>query len=484
MSDLISKSLFELRSLLTKKEVSSFEVTQAFYQQIEKYNPQLNAFITVNDKALDEAKKIDSGACELESPLLKGLPIAVKDMFCTEGIKTTAASKMLKTFVPPYSATVVQRLKSHGAIVIGKCNQDEFAMGATNEYSAYGACLNPWDSRRVAGGSSGGSVAAVASYMSPASLGTDTGGSVRAPAHYCGLFGVKPTYGRVSRYGIIAFASSLDQAGVCTRTVKDGALLLEAISGHDVKDATSASESVPEWSAHISRPAKGQKVGLLLPSKGIDKEVVEAIGKAKDILEDSGVVVEEVSLEALSYAVCIYYIIVCSEAASNLARYDGIRFGERTQRAEESLEDFYGEFRNSVFGKEVKRRILVGTYALSSGYYEAYYKKACQARHYLSESLSKILNKYHAIVAPVTTTPAPPLGLAQKHLIESYKSDRYTMMANLSGRPAVSVPVCLSSGGLPIGVQLIGRHFDEQTLLNLSQSIEDAAGFPQCSKWL
>jgi aspartyl-tRNA(Asn)/glutamyl-tRNA(Gln) amidotransferase subunit A len=405
--------------------------------------------------------------------------VAIKDMLCTKGLRTTAASKILNNFVPPYSSTVVSRLEADGAIVIGKTNQDEFAMGSSTETSAFGICRNPWSEAHVPGGSSGGSAAAVAARMAPLSIGTDTGGSIRQPASFCGIVGVKPTYGRVSRYGIVAFASSLDQAGPMGLTVKDCALSMESICGKDPMDMTSSEKSVPAFSQELNNNLKGMRIGL--PKEyfagGMSKETAQVLERAKDVVKSAGGELVEVSLPLTKYGVPIYYLVATCEASSNLARYDGVRYGYRSdfsKGAPQDIEEFYSRTRGEGFGTEVKRRIMLGTFALSSGYYDAYYKKACQVRRLLREDFLTAFKSCDVLMSPVYTTPAFKIGERLDNPIEMYFNDIYTTSTNLAGLPGMSVPGGFSQDGLPIGIQLTGAHFGEQKMLNVAYAIEHA----------
>jgi len=477
--DVLKTSLKELRDGIRTKKFSSREVTEKYLGQIEKWNSKINAYITVNDKAVAAAVQTDErlGKGEDLGPLA-GVPIAIKDMFCTKGMLTTAGSKILENFVPPYSATVVERLEKAGMINLGKTNQDEFAMGSSSETSYYGLSRNPWNLDYVPGGSSGGSAAAVAAGMAPASLGTDTGGSIRQPASFCGIVGIKPTYGRVSRYGIVAFASSLDQAGPMTKTVEDSALILEAMSGHDRRDSTTSSQAVPKWSENINKNLKGLKVGLPKEyfSDSLQPETRQAVERAIEVVRKAGAETVEVSLPLTGMAVPIYYLVCTSEASSNLARYDGVRFGYRSdfsKKPAEDLAEFYCRTRGEGFGSEVKRRIILGTYALSSGYYDAYYKKACQVRRVLRQQFLDVFSQCQVLMSPVTTSPAFKIGERISDPLEMYLNDIYTTSANLVGIPGMSVPAGLSGNKLPIGVQLLASHFQEQHLFNVGSVIEE-----------
>ncbi len=478
--NILSSSLKTLRDSIRKGDISAREVTEKYLGQIEKWNPKLNAYITVNEKALDQAKKIDERLAKKENVgPLAGVPIAIKDMLCTKGLRTTAGSKILGNFIPPYNATVVQRLEAAGAINPGKTNQDEFAMGSSSETSAFGISRNPWNMEYVPGGSSGGSASAVAAGMACGSIGTDTGGSIRQPASFCGVVGIKPTYGRVSRYGIVAFASSLDQAGPMARTVEDSALILEAIAGRDERDSTTAAVPVPKWSESINKNLKGLKVGLAKEyfSEDLQPETRKVVDRAIEAVKAAGAEIVEVSLPLTEMAVPIYYLIATSEASSNLARYDGVRFGYRadfSKKPAEDLAEFYCRTRGEGFGEEVKRRIILGTYALSSGYYDAYYKKACQVRRLLRSDFQAVFSKCQVLMSPVTASPAFKIGDRISDPLQMYLNDIYTTSANLVGIPGMSVPAGFSSQGLPIGVQLLASHFQEQHLFNAGSAIESA----------
>lgn len=478
--NLLSASLKSLAQAVQKKEVSAREVAEAYLAQSEKWNGKLNAYITMNDKALTAAESIDQRIAKGEKVgPLAGVPLAIKDMLCTQGLRTTAASKILHNFIPPYSSTVVARLEAAGGITLGKANQDEFAMGSSNETSHFGVSRNPWNMDYVPGGSSGGSAVAVAAGMASAAIGTDTGGSIRQPASFCGVVGVKPTYGRVSRYGIVAFASSLDQAGPFTRTVEDAALVLQTISGRDERDMTTASESVPDWGSSINKNLQGLKAGMPKEyfSDQLETETRQAVEKAVDAVKKAGAEIVEVSIPLTEMAVPIYYLVATSEASSNLARYDGVRFGHRadfSQNPAESLAEFYCRTRGEGFGSEVKRRIILGTYALSSGYYDAYYRKACQVRRLLRQQFVEAFAKCDVLISPVTTSPAFKIGDRISDPLQMYLNDIYTTSANLVGIPGMSVPAGFSSAGLPIGVQLLAGHFQEQHLFNVGSVIEEA----------
>jgi aspartyl-tRNA(Asn)/glutamyl-tRNA(Gln) amidotransferase subunit A len=482
---LIEKEVNEIASLVQKKEIKAEEVMANFIQQSEKLNSKLNAFLTMNSSALDQAKAIDKKiAAGQKVGRLAGVPVAIKDMLCTKGLRTTAGSKILHNFVPTYSATVVNKLEADGAIVIGKANQDEFAMGSSNESSAFGVCRNPWGLDYVPGGSSGGSAVAVSARMAPLSVGTDTGGSIRLPASFCGIVGVKPTYGRVSRYGIIAYASSLDQAGPMANSVRDAALATEVMCGKDEKDMTTSTKPVPEFSKLLNKNIKGMKIGLPKEyfTDKLSTETKQILEKAKDIVKQAGAELVEVSLPLTKFGVPIYYLIATSEASSNLARYDGVRFGYRadfSKAAPENIEEFYCRTRGEGFGAEVKRRIVLGTFALSSGYYDAYYKKACQVRRLLRDDFVKAFQKCDVLLSPVYTTPAFKIGARVNNPVEMYFNDIFTTSTNLAGLPGMSVPGGFSKDGMPIGVQLTAPHFEEQKMLNVGFAIEQALGLKE-----
>lgn len=480
--DLLQASFKNVSDAVKAKKISAKEVTQFFLNRAEKLNPKLNAYILMNSKALEEAEKIDQKIQHQEEVgPLAGVSFGIKDLLCTKNIRTTAASKILENFIPPYDATVVARLKKAGAVILGKLNLDEFAMGSSNETSYFGKCKNPWNPEYVPGGSSGGSASAQAARIAMGTIGTDTGGSIRQPANFCGIVGIKPTYGRVSRYGIIAFASSLDQAGPMVSSVEDAALSLEVICGHDEKDSTTSMRKVPEFSKVLTKNIKGMKIGLLkeYESKGrVHPEIEKTFQSAVEELKKAGVEVVEVSVPMAEFAVPMYYLIAASEASSNLARYDGVKYGFRSDikdLSNTSLEDFYSQTRGEGFGTEVKRRIMLGTYCLSSGYYDAYYNKACQVRRVLKDQYVEVFKKCDAILSPVTTSPAFKVGERVYDPLTMYLNDIFTTATNLAGLPGMSVPFGKTQAGLPIGVQLTGAHFEEQKLLNLAAVLEEAS---------
>lgn len=474
-------SIKELRNKIQSRELSATQVVETFFNRAQSLNKKLNAFITLNERAIDEAKHLDQRLAAGENPgPLTGMPIAIKDMLCTQGIKTTAGSKMLSQFVPPYDSTVVARLKKAGAIVIGKTNLDEFAMGSSNETSYFGAVKNPWNLDYVPGGSSGGSAAAQAARLAVASIGTDTGGSIRQPASFCGIVGVKPTYGRVSRYGIVAYASSLDQAGPMTTTVSDAAEILEIISGHDQHDSTTSQKKVPNLIVPQEKSMKGFKIGLIkeYETDSLNADVRKTVHSAVETAKMLGAEVIEINLPLTQYAVPIYYLVAASEASSNLARYDGVRFGHRSDfhsLAAIELEKFYCRNRGEGFGSEVQRRIMIGTYALSSGYYDAYYNKAGQVRRLLTEQFRNAFQKCDVILSPVSTTPAFKIGERIADPLTMYLNDIFTTSTNLAGLPGMSLPFGFSTQGLPIGVQLTADHFNEEKMFTVAYALEAAA---------
>jgi aspartyl-tRNA(Asn)/glutamyl-tRNA(Gln) amidotransferase subunit A len=474
-------SLTELRALISEKKLSSKEITESFLKRAKELNPKINAYITFDDSALQQALEFDRLPDDKKRQLkLGGIPFGIKDMLCTKNLRTTAASKMLHNFIPPYDSTVVSKLKKQGAILLGKLNQDEFAMGSSSETSFFGATKNPWNLDYVPGGSSGGSAAAMAAKMAAATIGTDTGGSIRQPASFCGVVGLKPTYGRVSRYGIIAFASSLDQAGPMTQTVEDAALVLETICGHDPMDATSSQKKVPEFHKNLNSRAK-LRVGVLVEALkgGLDPDVENALNDSIENFKKAGAEICEISLPLLEHSISVYYLIASSEASSNLSRYDGVRFGHRAQmdEASVSLEEFYSRTRGEGFGPEVKRRIMMGTFCLSSGYIEAYYEKACRVRRLIQQDYNNAFEKCDVILSPVVASPAFKIGERISDPLQMYLNDVFTTSTNLAGLPGMSVPYSVSKLGLPIGLQLTAKAFDEQTLLNAALMLEKFSPF-------
>lgn len=472
--ELHSRTINELRQMLAKREVSAVEVTRAVLKRIEEVEERVGAFITIKEEdALKQAKRADAMLQAGQAPALCGIPVSIKDVLCTKGIRTTCGSRILESFIPPYDATVVKNLKESGAVIVGKVAMDEFAMGSTSENCAYTIPRNPWNLSYVCGGSSGGSAAAVAAEECIASLGSDTGGSIRQPASHCGIVGLKPTYGRVSRFGLVAFASSLDQVGPLTRDVEDCALMMNAICGYDPKDSTSVDYPAPDYTAALTEGLQGMRVGI--PKEyfvaGLDPEVDKAVREGVTVLQQAGAELVEVSLPHTDYCVAVYYLIAPAEASSNLARYDGVRYGFRDASGN-SLSEMYRRTRSKGFGAEVKRRIIIGTYALSSGYYDAYYKKASQVRTLITEDFKKVFEKCDVIVSPVTPSPAWRLGEKTDDPLSMYLSDILTISANLAGIPGISVPCGLSSAGLPIGMQIQAAHFQEEKLLKAAFNLE------------
>lgn len=471
----------EIASAVKEKKVSAKEVATAFMQRVEKIDSQLNSFTSKNPNLLKEAEEIDARIAKGEDVgVLAGVPFGIKEMLCTKGLRTTAGSKILENFVPPYDATVVDRLKKAGVTILGKLNQDEFAMGSSNETSYFGNVKNPWNTNCVPGGSSGGSAAAQAARLCVGTIGTDTGGSIRQPASFCGIVGVKPTYGRVSRHGIVAYASSLDQAGPMVSSVQDAALTLEVISGSCEYDSTTSRRSVPSWSKNLSLNVKGLKIGLMKEymTDALTPDVQKTTNAAIETLKKMGAEIVEISVPLTEYAVPVYYLIAASEASSNLARYDGVKYGYRAEFPNLSsinLETFYGKTRSEGFGKEVKRRIMLGTYCLSSGYYDAYYNKASQVRRLIMNQYTEAFKKCDIILSPVTTAPAFKINERISDPLAMYLNDIFTTSTNLAGLPGMSVPFGISSDGLPIGVQLTATHFDEQQMLNVAYALESAS---------
>ena len=476
--------------LLSEKQVSALEITNNYLKKIKDSN-KLNCFITVSDeKAIDAAKQTDKRISNNEKiGLLDGVPLAYKDLFCTDGILTTASSKILSNFIPTYESTVTANCKNQGAVVLGKLNCDEFAMGSTNKTSFYGPVVNPWksignDEDLVPGGSSGGSAAAVAADLCVASLGTDTGGSIRQPASFTGLVGLKPTYGRVSRWGTVAFASSLDQAGPISKTVEDAAILLETISGHDNKDSTSSLKENELFYSNLNSSVKNLKIGV--PKEYMSDDLPEEIQKfwneGKKILTENGAELVEISLPSTNTALPAYYIIAPAEASSNLSRYDGVKYGLRVK--EKSLIEMYESTRSEGFGDEVKRRIMIGTYVLSSGYYDAYYIKAQKIRSIIKNDFDNVFKNVDAIFTPATPNTAFPINREEVDPVQNYLNDIFTVPANLAGLPAISIPFGLDNSGLPIGMQLITNSFEEQMLLNISKNLQDTINFSnQPTQW-
>lgn len=467
------KSLAHAARDLAAKKISSVELTKHFIEKIKKFDNQLNSFITVStDQALKDAKRADEQIATGKAQPLTGIPIAQKDIFCTQGIKTSCGSKMLDNFISPYDATVVTQFKNAGAVLLGKTNMDEFAMGSSNENSFYGPVKNPWDLTRVPGGSSGGSAAAVAAGLTLAATGTDTGGSIRQPAALTNITGLKPTYGRVSRYGMIAYASSLDQGGPMTRTAEDAALLLNVMAGFDPRDSTSVDQPVPDYTATLNQPITGLKIGIPKEffDSGLDPDIAKAIELAAKELEKLGATLHSISLPNMQLSIPAYYVIAPAECSSNLARYDGVRYGYRCSQPKD-LEDLYKRSRSEGFGNEVKRRIMVGTYALSAGFYDAYYLKAQKIRHLISHDFHEAFQAVDIILGPTAPTVAFKLGEKSNDPISMYLSDIYTIAINLAGLPGISIPAGFTQN-LPIGMQLIGNYFTEARLLNVAHQYQ------------
>lgn len=473
--ELYELSIKEISELIKKKEVSPVELTKQILNRIERYDGDINSYVTVlSDYAIQKAKKAqdDIASGEYLGPL-HGVPIGLKDIFVMKDVRTTAGSKILENFKPLYNATVTQKLLDAGAIIVGKNNMDEFAMGSSNETSYFGVVKNPWDLQRVPGGSSGGSAAAVAASLCYGSVGTDTGGSIRQPASLCGIVGMKPTYGNVSRFGMIAFASSLDQAGPLTKSVYDAAIILNLISGHEPRDSTSVNAPVPDYVSNLKNDIKGLKVGI--PKEyfidGIDAEVLKAVQDAIKLITELGAEIIEMSLPHTEYATAAYYIIAPSEASSNLARYDGVKYGYRSQSFDDLL-DMYKNTKSEGFGEEVKRRIMIGTYALSAGYYDAFYNKARKVQTLIRQDFQNAFEKVDVILTPTAAEPAFKLGEKTSDPIKMYLSDIFTNPTNLAGLPGISLPCGYTNDGLPIGLQFIGKPFDEQNVLNAAYAYE------------
>jgi aspartyl-tRNA(Asn)/glutamyl-tRNA(Gln) amidotransferase subunit A len=469
-----ASTIDDVRSAIAGRQTTATGLAQEFYTRIRQEDPEIGAFLTLCEgRALAQAGQIDAMAADGKPlPPLAGVPVAIKDVMVTRGVRTTAGSKILDNFIPPYDCTAVARLEAAGAVILGKLNCDEFAMGSSTENSAYGAVHNPRDKSRVPGGSSGGSAAAVAAEMAVATLGSDTGGSIRQPASFCGVVGLKPTYGRVSRYGLIAFASSLDHIGPFAKTVKEVALVLRTIAGRDPMDSTSAEVPVPDYVAELEKPVKGLRVGVAREyfGSGLDPEVRAAVEAAIQKLAELGCEVVPVSLPHTEYAIPAYYIVATAEASSNLARFDGVRYGFRARAG--NLSEMYRLSRDGGFGMEVKRRIMLGTYALSAGYYDAYYLKAQKVRTLLTRDFDEAFNKVDVIAAPTCPTPAFRLGEKVNDPLAMYLADIYTVTANLAGIPGISIPCGENHEKLPIGLQLFARHFDEATLLRVAHAYE------------
>jgi aspartyl-tRNA(Asn)/glutamyl-tRNA(Gln) amidotransferase subunit A len=480
--ELYEMTIHELHGLLKRKEVSAVEITRSVLQRIEATEEKVKAYLRLTPEvALAQAKAVDEEIGRGNSlPPLAGIPLALKDLLCTEGIATTCSSKILQHYLPPYDATVIRRLKKEKAVFLGKTNMDEFAMGSSTENSAFFTTKNPWGLDRVPGGSSGGSAAAVAAGEAIAALGSDTGGSIRQPASFCGVTGMKPTYGRVSRFGLVAFASSLDQIGPFTRDAEDCALLLHAICGHDPRDSTSVDLAVPDFTKSLSPELRGFRLGV--PAEyfieGMDPEVEASIRKAIEALKDLGAACEEVSLPHTEYAVAVYYLVATAEASSNLARYDGVKYGYRSPKPGDLL-DMYSSTRAEGFGAEVKRRIMLGTYALSAGYYDAYYLKAQKVRTLIRQDFEQAFGKFDTLLTPTAPTPAFRIGEKVDDPLQMYLSDIFTIPCNLAGLPGISIPCGLSKEGLPIGLQILGKPFDEEKVLRVAHAFQQATDWHQ-----
>lgn len=491
MSDLTKLTLKAAVDGLKAKQFSSEEITRSFLTSIEAANPTLNAFVTVTaDKAMDMARASDARLAKGEGGVLEGAPLGIKDLFCTDGVQTTAGSNMLRGFVPPYESTVSANLWRDGAVMLGKLNMDEFAMGSSNETSAYGPVVNPWKSKGsnadlTPGGSSGGSASSVAADLCLAATASDTGGSIRQPAAFTGTVGIKPTYGRASRFGMVAFASSLDQAGPITKTVADAALMLQSMCSFDVKDSTSLDVPTPDWTASLGQSVRGLRIGV--PKEyvvdGMPAEIQKLWDQGIAWLKDAGCEIVPISLPHTKYALPAYYIIAPAEASSNLARYDGMRFGHRAEGTT-SLTDLYETSRAEGFGSEVKRRLVIGAYVLSAGFYDAYYVRALKVRRRIAEDFDKVWGQVDAILTPSTPSAAFALGDKQIDPLQMYLNDIFTVTANLAGLPGISVPAGVDSGGLPLGLQVIGKALDEATVFKVASALEDAAGFvAKPDKW-
>ncbi len=477
--ELYELTVHELIEKLDKNEVTSEDIIKSYSKRIEEKEKDVEAFVTITtDKALDESKSVNRTKSKVA-----GIPIGLKDNLCTKGVKTTCSSKMLENFIAPYNATVVENLKNAGIISIGKMNMDEFAMGSSTEYSTFKTTKNPWNLSTVPGGSSGGSAAAVASDMVPWALGSDTGGSIRQPASLCGVVGLKPTYGLVSRYGLVAFASSLDQIGPITKDVTDSAILLNIIAGHDEKDSTSVDMPKKDYTKSLVKDVSKFTIGVPKEflGEGTNQEVRKSIEKAIEKYKELGATVEECTLDVANQSLATYYIIACAEASSNLGRFDGIRYGYRTKNYN-SLNDIFINSRSEAFGEEVKRRIILGTYVLSSGYYDAYYKKAQKVRTVIKQEFEKLFKKYDFLITPTSPTVAYRIGEKSNNPLEMYLADLCTVSVNIAGLPGISIPCGVDSSGLPIGLQLIGHPFEEETILQAAYTYEQEINFRENHK--
>lgn len=472
--ELYEFTVHELIEKLDKNEITPEEIVESYSKRIDEKESEISAFVTRTDKeTLEKVKSVNR-----EKSKFAGIPIGIKDNMCTKGVKTTCSSKMLENFVSPYDATVIEKLNDEGIVSLGKLNMDEFAMGASTEYSAFKTTKNPWNLNTVPGGSSGGSAAAVASGMVPWALGSDTGGSIRQPASLCGVVGLKPTYGLVSRYGLVAFASSLDQIGPITKDVEDAAMLLNIIAGHDEKDSTSANLEKKDYTKSLVKDVKGLKIGVPKEffGEGINEEVKQKVLEAIEEYKKQGAIVEECTLDIANEALAVYYITGCAEASSNLGRFDGIRYGYRTKNFS-NLKDIYKNSRSEGFGAEVKRRIILGTYVLSSGYYDAYYKKAQKVRTVIKQEFEKLFENYDILITPVSPTVAYEIGTKSNNPLEMYLADLCTVSVNIAGLPGISVPCGVDKNGMPIGMQIIGKRFDEETIIRAAYTYEQEAKF-------
>ncbi len=473
-------TIHKAHGLLKQKKISSSELTKAVLDQIKSVDEKIGAYLSIfEENAMKQAGEADKAIASGEVQPLTGIPMSIKDLICTKGLRTTCASRILENFIPPYDATVMKKLNAAGAVTVGKVNMDEFAMGSSTENSGLQLTRNPWDLTRIPGGSSGGSAASVAADMCLGSLGSDTGGSIRQPASHCGVVGMKPTYGRVSRYGLVAFASSLDQIGPLAKDVTDCALILNTISGHDPSDSTSVPKDVPDFTAFLKKGLKGLTVGLPKEynhSEGLHPDVAASINNAVNTLQSLGAEFVEISLPHTRYAVAAYYVIAPCEASSNLARYDGVRYGFR-DRDSDDLIQMYRNTKSKGFGTEVQRRIILGTYALSAGYYDAYYGKASQVRTLIMEDFKNAFQTCDVLLSPVAPGPAFKIGENADDPMTMYLSDIFTLSANLAGIPGISVPCGFSENGLPIGLQLMGRHFNEEMLIKVAYNFEQATDF-------
>lgn len=478
--ELYEYTVHELMDMLEKNEIKSEEIVKSYFDRIKEKDPEVKAYVsTLENEALEKARKVDEDRKTGKTvSKLAGIPIGIKDNMCIKGTKTTCSSKMLENFVAPYNATVIEKINEENVIPLGKLNMDEFAMGGSTEYSAFFKTSNPWDLERVPGGSSGGSAAAVAADLAPWTLGSDTGGSIRQPSSLCGVVGLKPTYGLVSRYGLVAFASSLDQIGPITKDVTDSAILLNLIAGHDEKDSTSMDIPKKDYTKALVNDVKGMKIGIPKEyiGEGINEEVKKAILDVAKKYEELGATVEECSLDVGKYATAVYYIIACAEASSNLGRFDGIRYGYRTEKFD-NLKDIYRNSRSEGFGPEVKRRIILGTYVLSSGYYDAYYKKAQKVRTVIRNAYQELFSKYDLLLTPTSPTTAFKMGEKSNNPLEMYLADICTVPVNIGGLPGMSIPCSLDSKGMPIGFQLIAKQFDEESIFRAAYTYEQNTNF-------